>query len=159
MRLTKTRGAGKPNARANGVAKPQLTSMVDMLTILLVFLLKSFSAEGNLVTPSQDLLLPESSSELTPAPTLNVEISSRGLNVDGTWLASLSEITEADSLHIPTLHVQLREIAELTGRADEENRVTIQCDRSVDFCIIKKVLFTCAKASFSDFSLLVLREE
>jgi len=33
----------------------RLTSMIDMFTILLVFLLKSYSAEGQIVTIAKDL--------------------------------------------------------------------------------------------------------
>jgi len=52
-----TRNLRRPTAggHSNGVAKPQLTSLVDMLTILLVFLLKSFSVEGYLVSAATDL--------------------------------------------------------------------------------------------------------
>ena len=44
----------------------RLTSMIDMFTILLVFLLQSFSAEGEIMSVAQDLRLPESSAETPP---------------------------------------------------------------------------------------------
>ncbi len=48
-------------------SKPlQLTSMMDILTVLLLFLLKSFVVEGEVITPVPGVDLPESSSETTP---------------------------------------------------------------------------------------------
>jgi len=148
-----------PGGVANGVAKPQLTSLVDMLTILLVFLLKSFSVEGNLVAAADDLQLPESISAERPSPALNVEITTSGVNIDGRQVVPLQRVVAADSLLIDELRGALHGIALATGIEDRENEVVIQCDRRLDFSVIKKVMFTCAQASFSDFSLLVLREE
>ncbi len=157
MRLT---GSLMPKRKAPaGVGKPQLTSMVDMLTILLVFLLKSFSVEGNLITTADDLVLPESSSEEAPEPTLGVEISRTSINIDGELIVPLAGIGESDSLLIAPLFSKLQSIAETTGRDGMENEVCIQCDRGLEFSVIKKVMYTCAQASYSDFSLLVIREE
>jgi hypothetical protein len=49
---------GMANAEIDGTFRPQLTSLIDVMTILLVFLIKSFSVDGNLITPSDDLILP-----------------------------------------------------------------------------------------------------
>ena len=155
MLLTRT---SRPT-RTNGVAKPQLTSLVDMLTILLVFLLKSFSVEGNLVAASQDLNLPESMSIEAPTPMINVEITSKGVNIDGVQVVDLAAVVGQDSLMIVSLYDGLKDIAASSGIADQENEVTIQCDRALGFQIIKKVMYTCSQASFSDFSLLVIRED
>ncbi|MCP4545172.1 MAG: hypothetical protein GY835_01750 [bacterium] len=158
MLITRSISSAKA-AGGNGVAKPQLTSMVDMLTILLVFLLKSFSMEGNLVTASSDLVLPESTSMEQPVPELMVEITLGGVKLDGALIAPLADFAAADSLMIPGLYSELRTLAEDEGLGEEENKVTIQCDESLDFSIVKRVMFTCAQASFSDFSLLVRRGE
>jgi len=158
MRISSVLRRPAANSHGNGVAKPQLTSLVDMLTILLVFLLKSFSVEGNLVTAADDLQLPESTSPERPVPMVNVEITTTGVNIDGRPVVPLQRVAAADSLLIVELRDALRGIAEATGIADRENEITIQCDRRLDFAVIKKVMYTCAQASFSDFSLLVLRE-
>jgi len=159
MLLTRTINSSAGKARSNGVAKPQLTSLVDMLTILLVFLLKSFSVEGNLVSASEDLSLPESNSQESPTPMINVEITTTSVNIDGTLVVNLAEVAGQDSLMISPLYDGLRIIATNTGIDDQQNEVTIQCDRSLDFQIVKKVMYTCAQASFADFSLLVTQEE
>ncbi len=153
-----TRSFLRPAADTNGVAKPQLTSLVDMLTILLVFLLKSFSVEGSLVTASEQLTLPESTSRVQPAVMVNVEITQSAINIDGETVTTVASLADSDTMLVAPLYDGLRQIAERTGSSGEENRLTIQCDRSIDFRIVKKIMFTCAQASFSDFSLLVNRE-
>ena len=148
----------RPRPRTNGVARPQLTSLVDMMVILLVFLLKSFSVEGQLVTPSADLHLPESSSERLVEPALSLEITTGGLLLDGLWVADLPA-ANADSLIVAPLHAALRNLAPTGADSTASRALSIQCDRGVDFAVLKRVLFTCDQAAYDDLSLLVLRED
>ena len=61
--------------------RPQLTSLVDLMVILLVFLLKSFSVEGQLVTPATDLQLPTSQVREVARPALSVEVTTAGIRL------------------------------------------------------------------------------
>jgi biopolymer transport protein ExbD len=157
MAKAKTLSVAAP--QTGGVTKPQLTSLIDVMTILLVFLLKSFSVEGTLVRPSDDLALPEANTTQRPVPALNVEITTNGINVDGRPVAGMDRIVQSDSLMIPELYQWLTSLSQLTGTAEQDNEVIIQCDRYLDFKYVKKVMFTCSKARYSDFSLLVLEKE
>ena len=56
---------GRANKKKNELFL-QITSMMDMFTIILVFLLKSFSAEGSLLTNADNLVLPNSQSKKKP---------------------------------------------------------------------------------------------
>lgn len=142
-----------------GIFRPQLTSLVDVMTILLVFLIKSFSVEGNIITPSEDLLLPVSTSEKPPRPRCSIEITRQAVLCEGQTIESVADIAAADSLMIPSLFswMQLQR-AKGTDTADVKE-VMIQCDREVEFNIVKKVMYTCSRAGFMDYSVLVLQEE
>jgi len=140
---------------SSGIIKPQLTSLIDVMTILLVFLLKSFSVEGNLITPSSDLTLAQSDSKTLPKPALNIEVTQKSINMDGKKIIQISELLKQDSLVIPELFDQLAALAMLFGKKGVQHNVMIQCDKEIDFKILKKVMFTCSKATFSKFSLLV----
>ena len=61
-----------------GEARLQLTSMMDMFTIILVFLLKTYSTHGQLINPSEDLTLPSSMTQQMPELGLDVTVSSLG---------------------------------------------------------------------------------
>ncbi len=58
-----------------------LSAMMDMMTIILLFLLKSYSSSGALLQPAFDNL-PESSSETDPKKTLGIVVSGEGLFAD-----------------------------------------------------------------------------
>lgn len=142
-----------------GTFRPQLTSLIDVMTILLVFLIKSFSVEGNIITPAKDLVLPVSSSEKPPRPRCSIEITRTALLCDGEHLTTIADIAVSDSLLVPSLFswMQLqRANVEDTLKAPE---VMIQCDREIEYAIVKKVMYTCSRAGFVDFSVLVLQGE
>ena len=143
----------------DGTFRPQLTSLIDVMTILLVFLIKSFSVEGNLITPSPDLELPISTSKKPPKPMCSLEITKSAVLSEGESIALIDQFKDNDSLLIPLLYDWM---LVQKGKCDDAKRadeVLIQSDRTIPFNVVKRVMFTCSKAGFSDFSVLVLEEE
>ena len=138
--------------------KPQLTSLVDVMTILLVFLIKSFSVDGNIVTPADNLNLPASTSQQAPTPVTTIAIASNAILADGVALAKVESFATADSLTIPAL-LEWMHVQKGKSEAGESGRtIMIQTDRDVPFNIMKRVMFTCSKAGYDDFSILVIHE-
>lgn len=142
-----------------GTCRPQLTSLVDVMTILLVFLIKSFSVEGNIVTPADDLLLPVSTSEKPPRPRCSIEITRNAVLADGQEIETVEHITKSDSLMIPPLFAWMKLQRVNSTDTVKIQEVMIQCDREVEFVVVKKVMYTCSKAGFVDYSVLVLQED
>jgi biopolymer transport protein ExbD len=147
-----------PSGHENsGTFRPQLTSLVDVMAIILIFLIKTFSTEGNIVTPSSDLELPVSTSVKQPKPQWSIEIARDMVMSEGTVIASTKTFAKQDSLLVPELYKWLEK--KRAQRADSSTKLLLQCDREVPYAIVKKVMYTCSKASFTDFSILVIREE
>ena len=147
-----------PSGHGNsGTFRPQLTSLVDVMAIILIFLIKTFSTEGNIVTPSSDLELPVSTSVKQPKPQWSIEIARDMVMSEGTVIASTKTFAKQDSLLVPELYKWLEK--KRAQRADSSTKLLLQCDREVPYAIVKKVMYTCSKASFTDFSILVIREE
>lgn len=144
------------NGRPAAIIKPQLTSLIDVMTILLVFLLKSFSNDGHFVNISPDLTLAESESKTRPIESLNIELTPEYLIVDGMRVGTLENVAISDTMMIGGLYHKLIETLKSPRMAVHKGRIIIQCDKSVDFKILKKVMYTCGKANFSHFSLLVV---
>ena len=140
-----------------GTFRPQLTSLVDVMAIILVFLIKTFSTEGNIITPSSDLELPVSTAVKQPTPRWSIEISRDFILSDGAPIASAKSYEKGDSLLIPELLKWLKDKRGL--RADTTSKALIQCDKDVPYAVVKKVMYTCSRAKFTDFSVLVIREE
>lgn len=134
--------------------KPQMTSLIDILTLLLVFLIQSFSAEGNLVTPSTDLTLPLSSSKKPARPSLMLELTRDGIVADGEQLASNGSFASSSDLLVKNVYAWL--LAQKARVA--QRQIVLQCDRDLEFNIVKRVMYTCSKAGFTDFSVLVIEE-
>ena len=70
--------------RGEGTVKLNITSMIDMFTLMVVFLLKNYSAQGQLVTPATNLMLPTSSVEKNAGEALGVKISQTTIMVENT---------------------------------------------------------------------------
>jgi biopolymer transport protein ExbD len=159
MNLRRTLARSGSDNGNDGTFRPQLTSLVDVMTILLVFLIKSFAVDGNIITPSNDLQLPISISQTPPKPACALEISQTAVIADGREIASIGAFAASDSLEIPELlaWMQVQHAKSTDSAAARE--VLIQADRETAFAVLKKVMFTCSKAGYTDFSVLVLGDE
>jgi biopolymer transport protein ExbD len=135
--------------------KPQLTSLVDAMTILLVFLIKSISVEESVVTESTDLKLPSSSSKTVARTINNLKITKDKIISDDKVIAEIASIESSDSMTIPQLFFLLKN----EKKFEKKNEMMIQSDKETPFNVIKKVMYTCSLAGTTDFTILVLREE
>ena len=88
----------------------RMTSMMDILTVLLLFLLKSFVVEGEVITPVPGVELPESSSETTPQSAVVIAIFDDNIMVDSELVASVSDVVAQPDLVIDALAVRLDEV-------------------------------------------------
>ncbi|MCX7726492.1 MAG: biopolymer transporter ExbD [Chitinispirillaceae bacterium] len=144
---------------SDGIFQPQLTSLIDVMTILLVFLIKSFSTEGNIVTPAEDLILPISTSQNSPKVRCSVVITKKSLLVEGMELVPITTIVKSDSMMIPSLYKWIKVEKNKCTDSSGITELMIQCDREIEFAIVKKVMFTCSKAGFTNYTVLVMQEE
>jgi biopolymer transport protein ExbD len=129
-----------------------ITSMLDMFTILIIFLLKSYSAEGIILTIPADLHLPQSTTQSAPEPGLVVEVSRNALVVDGRKLdVDLEAVQNSEKLIIDNLYEHLMAKA----RQYEE---IYELNPNAEFTV-KKILYTCGQAGFINQSLAVFQKE
>lgn len=138
----------RPRRTAFTASAPRLplTSLVDVMVILVVFLLMSFSVDGQLLTPAPSVLLPPSTSR-QPAPAgVLIAIGRDRLTIDGRDVMAASAAA-SDSL---ALDAALRDLA-----ADGPRAWVVQCDRRHAFATLSVVLRACARNGARDCSLLV----
>jgi len=148
------------------LAKPQMTSLVDVLTVLVFFLLKNFSSEGEIVTPAKHLELPQSSAKARMEMTLTVAISQKHIIAEGVPVALVSEETARPEPGIPGLarfledkRKQTEQISQYDANVSFKGKLTIQGDRQIPFALLQKVLATCGENGYSSFSLAVMRKD
>jgi biopolymer transport protein TolR len=147
-------------------AKPQMTSLVDVLTVLVFFLLKNFSTEGDIITPAPGLTLPTSTSKLAPEKTVVIAISQDHILAEGQPIAAVNDEKLREGFQIPAFSDWLdkrRKSTEAISQFDTTvgftGKLSIQGDQKIPFAILQKVLITCGEKGYSDFSLTVDQKE
>jgi biopolymer transport protein ExbD len=144
-----------------------LTSMIDMMTILLVFLLKSYSAEGQIVTITKDLRLPESTSKTHPIVTSVISITSDWILLDGRPIEKIGSVLAKNELIIQNLFDELGNLRTLTEGIGDlgssmrgfRGNISIQGDRDITFDLLKRIMFTCGRVGYNNMLLTVMQKE
>jgi biopolymer transport protein ExbD len=164
---------GKPHDRrhrwrpeTNGSGSVNLISMMDILTVLLLFLLKSYVAGGEVMVPAPGIHLPASTADQPPPTSVVVAIERGEIMVGGEHAASMSEALGGDGMEIAPLSARLQaiqaqqdEIARMRGAKPEASRtVTIQGDRDIEFKVLQKVMYTLGQNGYENISLAVLQK-
>lgn len=140
-----------------------MNSMMDMMTIILLFLLKSFSTEGNLVTASEELKLPESVLGEKPKKELQVSVTKEAILVNNNHLMSIKDV-DPQSVLIQPLYLALAEKAqgekqlEIDYGTEFKHAVIIQGDEEIPFEMLFKVMYTCSKSEYYKMHLLTIKK-
>lgn len=154
---------GKKNRRVEkgGLS---LNSMMDMMTIILLFLLKTMSSSGNLIQPSPFLELPKAQRDMKPKKVLAILITTEGVYEDMERkprpISPREEISDPDIVILPGLESFLdenREFVEKTGR-EFKGEITIQCDKEVRYDWLLKVINTCGQSEYATLDFVVIKE-
>ena len=152
------RGRKATNADLNVVP------MVDMMTMLVIFLLQQFSATGEVLYMQKDIRLPDArhGQMIEQAPT--VAISAEQVVVTGQKVADVADLDrDAGYLNIPALEERLREDKkrwDFIHQSDPNRKwdgiVNIQADQKVPFRIVKRVMYSCGVAGYFNLNFAAL---
>jgi biopolymer transport protein ExbD len=136
-----------------------LVSLIDIFTILIFFLLSS--ASGVEILPSSKAVkLPESTSEKSPRETVIVMVNGTDIVVDGRRIAAVADVLRAQSDLIAPLKSELdllysRQVIRKENEA-QSKAVTIMGDKDIPYRLLRKVMYTAARANFSEVSFAVV---
>lgn len=160
-------------------AKPaglMLTSLLDMFTIILIFLIVSFEAEDYDFKLNSDITLPDSSARSVLKPAVDIAITPTALIVDKKEVGKLEKgrftTEEYDSGEVKPLVEVLKKRYEVIKSAteDEETEVpegeeaedkmiiVVQADKSLDYDTIYLVLRSSALAGFTKYRLAIMKK-
>ena len=161
MRLSRRRLSS-----GNQPVELNLTSLMDIFTILLLFLLVHFGEGGIALPEVDDLKLPMSSARALPAPTINLMVNAKGISVDGRQVMTIDEAIRGDEPILKPVKEALVLLAENSQAIKKPNipasfagKVTILGDRKIPFHLLKKIMTACAQAGYTDVSLAVMWKE
>ena len=146
----------------NAVPKLSLTSLMDVFTILVFFLLFNSGTAEVLQQPRQ-IKLPDSVVEAKPRETVVIFVGTEEVLVQGVAVARVADIQASDSLEIEPISVRLAELSEnviglSTLAVAESQEVTVLADKSVPFSVVKKIMATCTGRGYTRVSLAVMQK-
>jgi biopolymer transport protein ExbD len=161
MKLTPLEKRAARRARNTSMVDMNLVSLIDVFTILIFFLLSSAGVEAALPS-TKAVKLPLSTAEKAPRETLVLVVSGDEIVVDGRRVAGVAEALALQGDAIPVLQAALEEQSRRQA-VRAENReaakaVTILGDKDIPYRLLRKVMFTSAKAGFTDVSFAVQRK-
>jgi biopolymer transport protein ExbD len=139
-----------------------LVPFIDFLVTLVVFLLTSFSASGELLAQQPNLKMPDAKHvidlEIQPVIAINPDV----VTLDGRRIADTR--TLAADARVERMEQMIQELETLKHNwtilhpsEPFSGIVILQADRSIDFRVIKKVMFSCAQAGYANISFAVNR--
>ena len=144
------------------LTKMNLTSLMDVFTILVFFLLVN-SGSVEVVEAPKDVELPESVVQSKPRETVVISISAEEVLVQGKLVAFVDDILNDRETAVGPINARLAELKQNviginTRVAAESQEVTILADRSVPFTVVKTVMSTCTAEGYENVSLAVIQK-
>ena len=133
-----------------------LTAMVDMFTVIVIFLLQSFSANGEIMFVQKDLVLPTANKAI-PLEDRGpiVTLLHNEVLMEGETIAKLDELDDSEP-GIGDLAERLKKIREreekLVGRDPTkpyDGHAIIQADVETDFELVRKAIFAVNEAGWT----------
>lgn len=146
-------------ARRNKAAGLNLTSLMDVFTILVFFLLVNQSAT-EVVEPPKEIVLPDSVVEAKPRQTVIIMVSDQSVLVQGEPVALVADILTMEEENIEPVKERLTQIKESviglnTQAVADSKEVTILANKTIPFKVLKKLMTTCTSAGYTRISLAV----
>lgn len=162
------RGKVKKKRMTYGV---NITSMMDMFTIILCFLLKSYSSEGTILTNADNLILPNSISKKRPKDVnLQLAITSDMILVDNQPVAPTEDARRIPQDNPDPIIIKLEEKLAFCYAQEEEmvkmgalnqivGKIIVQADKNIEFDVLYKVMNTCGKVGYNHMNFAVMERE
>jgi biopolymer transport protein ExbD len=157
----------KKKKAASGDVALQITSMADIFTIILVFLLKTTASGITGVAPNGGTTLPIAKGNEILKDTLTVEINKDSILVDSNNVLTLTEyqfpLTEiqangvSQSLYAKLLQQRTRRTG--ADPTDQGSDLLVLADESTPYSTLKTVLASAANTGFVDLQLVVVNSD
>ena len=155
----------------------QITSMADIFTILLVFLLKSFSTSVTSISPSNEITLPSAKGGDEMVDVLKIEITPTVITLDDKPVTQLQSFRfEQSDIEVNRTSRSLNQslikekkrreqaraissVADPSDGSTDTRKLMVLADEKTPYAILKSVLTSAANVGFIDFKLVVIEDQ
>jgi biopolymer transport protein ExbD len=150
-----------------------IVAMMDMMTILLVFLLKSYQASTVNVQMGENFAMPVSTTQLHPQENITVQVSMSELVVNerkvldlenGVIPAASKEGGKAEAFFVEPVYDALKrevdrqkEIAKYNKALAVSGRINVVADKKISYRTLMDVLYTAGQAELGEYKFMVLK--
>lgn len=144
-------------------ASLSLTSLMDVFTILVLYLLVN-QGSGADIDPPKTIKIPDSIVETSPRQTVILTVSDTAVYLQGEPIITVAEVLESKLDYVEAVRQEMVRLKDLSAEqggqvAANSTEVTILADRSVPFKILKKLMSTSSSAGYVKISLAVNQKE
>lgn len=172
-------------AKRNVVAVLSLTAMVDMFTVLAVFLLQNYRTTGEVIEIKDDVILPNATQVKELMPSNVVTVSTEEVTINEITVADYKTVRSQEDWIVPKLEQEVKKListgerekqsignrikqvvaqakTDETGKAEEIDKfrkITIQADKDVDFATLKKIMYTVTEAGIYEINFAVIKKD
>ena len=174
-RLKKRRGK---SFHPGNIRELNLVAMMDMLTVVLVFLLKSYSVSAMSIPVGDTINVPKSTNTIRPQEAVKLTVTKTGakegviavdekrvIELSPQMMAQLEAQAQKRNFLIPELAKELSSKAEGIKFIASKNpsikfdgKILIIADKDTPYWLVTEVLFTAAEAQFEQYSLVAMKE-
>ncbi len=145
------------------VGELPLTSLIDMFSILVIYLLMNFSATGEIFFLNKNLILPKafSTHALTTAPLISIEGSTFVLDAPDNYHASPVRDNSTQLESLTAALKAMKATAESQPELIEERplRVNLQADENTPIEFVKRAMNAAFMAGWSGINFVVQKEK
>jgi len=155
MRRHSRRGKGG----GGGHGPLALIPMIDMLTILVVYLLVH-AADMDILPNSKNITIPQSLADQKPRAATVVTVTRDMLYVNGEAVVTVAELGTTSGQVSEPLRAALDAQAQGLLPGSEANReVTVMAEKSLPYAVLRKIVASSSAAEYTKVSLAVVERE
>jgi biopolymer transport protein ExbD len=176
----RSRSGHVQSAKREAVAVLQLTAMVDMFTVMCVFLLQNYATTDQILPIDESVILPQAQEVKDLKPSNVVVVAEHGIMLNSTKVADFRTVKEQEDWLIRPLAEGLKKFiadeekkkssigAQIRNAVNEKNekkdeiddfrKMTVQADKKIDFLTVKKVMYTVTEAGIAEINFAVLKK-
>lgn len=154
--------------RPQGPIELDITALLDVFIVLLVFLVYSYHSSGLLTSTATSIALPTSTSTTLSGKAVSVQVSTSQIWVDekevlNSQSMNHEEVFDREGKKIVPLYNQLIKLRERSERSQELSAraipftgdINLVVDKTLKYNYLKRIMMTCAAAGFKNMRFVV----
>lgn len=173
---------GANPARREAVAVLNITAMVDMFTVLTVFLLQNYASTNQILPLDENVNLPQAHETKELKPSNVVVLTNDGVSLNNVKVADFRTVKEQQDWLVKPLEEQIQQLikdgdakkASLGNKirdavsqakgavpqddTDDYRKITVQADKTIDFLTVKKIMYTVTEAGVQEINFAVVKK-